>query len=73
MDKLKAQEQELGQELEQEERNEATLGQPGLSEGQTFMGGGNLVPYLVVLLVAISYSQQYGYSKQMSLKWLPWQ
>lgn len=33
-----------------------SLGYPGLSEGQTFLGGGDLVPYLVVLLVAVSYN-----------------
>ena len=34
----------------------------GLSERGNFLGGSSLVPYLVVLPVAVSYSWQYVYS-----------
>lgn len=32
------------------------LGNPGLSERETFLGGGSLVPYLVILLVDVSHN-----------------
>ena len=49
------------------------LGYPGLPERGTFVGGGSLIPLLVVLLVVVSYSCQYLYSRWMSSKWMPLQ
>lgn len=42
------------------------LGYPKLSERGNFMGGGSLIPYLVVLLVAVSFSLRCVYSGQKS-------
>lgn len=44
------------------------LGYPGLPERKNFMDRDSLAPYLVVLLVAVSYSRQYVYTRQMSFK-----
>ena len=40
---------------------------------ENFMGEGGLIPHLVVLLVAVSYSWQGIYLKRLSLKWMPQQ
>ena len=42
------------------------LGYPELSGRGNLMGGGRLIPCLVVLLVTLAYSWQYAYSNWMS-------
>ena len=44
---------------------------PGLSEKGTFTGGGHLIHYPVVLLVAVSYSWQCFIQDGCHLKWMP--
>lgn len=42
------------------------LGYPGFCERGTFMSGGSLVLYLIVLLLAVFYSCQHVYLRLMS-------
>ena len=49
------------------------LGFPELSERGILMGGGSLIPYLVVLLVAMSYSGDTFIQDGFLLKWMPQQ
>ena len=45
---------------------------PGLSERKAFMFGDSLIPYLVILLVTVSYICQDGFQDGCLLKWMPW-
>lgn len=59
-----------------EERSRVTrevsyLVYPGLSKKGNFMGEGDLIPYLVVLLVAVSLGWKYVHQGECLLKWMP--
>ena len=48
------------------------LGYPGLSEQKPFLSGENLIPYLIVLLVVVSFAGTGFIHDGCLVKWMPW-